>query len=77
MLIVVARKPTAGFDPDEMFYEHTNESRRSDDLSEDSEDATVLQRPVHYAYDAAAERMKERMREGGRAVPPSLVGEVH
>ena len=69
----------AGFDPDDMFYEHPNESRRSDDLSEDSEDATAQRpwsHPVHYVYDAAAERMKERMKEGGH-VPPSLIGEVH
>ena len=58
----------AGFDPDDMFYEHPNESRRSDDLSEESEDATAQRpwsHPIHYVYDAAAERMKERMKEYG------------
>ncbi|KAI0341260.1 hypothetical protein BDW22DRAFT_1485694, partial [Trametopsis cervina] len=56
------------FDPDDLFYEHTNESRRSNELSDDEEDDDVplarLHHPVQYVYDAAAERMKERLREG-------------
>ncbi len=65
---------SAIFDPDEMFYEHANESRRSVDLlSDDSEENQ--QRPVHYVYDAAAERMQQRLKE----IPPPtpFTGVVH
>ena len=68
----------AVFDPDDLFYEHANESRRSDDFDEEDSDATSNTRPwhhpVHYVYDAAAERMKERLEEGRlNASTPGLV----
>ena len=67
----------AAFDPDDLFYEHGNESRRSDALSEDSDEP--LQRPwhqpVHYVYDAAAERTRERLQEIG--LTNAVVNEVH
>ena len=56
------------FDPDDIFYEHANDSRRSDDFADDDSDSAVNNRQwhhqVHYVYDAAAERMQERLKEG-------------
>ena len=78
ILWVLTRAP-ATFDPDDLFYEHTNESRRSDDLLSDDSDADSQHprhQPVHYVYDAAAERMKERLKEGRLTISP-FVGEVH
>jgi hypothetical protein len=71
---------TAAFDPDDLFYEHTNESRRSVDFDEEEEEspgARVWHHPVHYVYDAAAERMKERLQEGRLPPPPTTPGIVH
>jgi len=68
------------FDPDDLFYEQTNESQRSNDLSDD--DSEDMQRPwqhhaVQYVYDAAAERMQERLREGGLSSSTPIPGVVH
>ncbi|KAJ3520850.1 hypothetical protein NM688_g9101 [Phlebia brevispora] len=68
----------SNFDPNDMFYEHSNHSRRSDDLlSESSEESPQppWHHPTHYVYDAAAERMQELIREGRMAA--HLVDEVH
>lgn len=66
------------FDPDDLFYEHTNESRPSDNLSDDESDEAQRAHhpPVHYAYDAAAERMKERLKEA-QLTSPVATGVVH
>ncbi|KAI0082116.1 hypothetical protein K474DRAFT_1767913 [Panus rudis PR-1116 ss-1] len=58
------------FDPDDMFYEHRPESRRSDEFSDsDSDEAYGHRRPpVHYVYDAAAERTQQRIKEGRLAM---------
>ena len=79
--------PHAVFDPNDLFYEHTNDSRRSpDDLSdsERSDDRATNRpwhhQPVHYVYDAAAERMKERLKEGqlnSTNANTNAVGVVH
>ncbi|RPD60760.1 hypothetical protein L227DRAFT_501092 [Lentinus tigrinus ALCF2SS1-6] len=66
------------FDPDDMFYEHSNDSIRNSEDS-DSDDARARNpwhRPVHYVYDAAAERTQQRIREG-RLAAAALVGGVH
>lgn len=67
------------FDPDDLFYEHTNESRRSENPSDDESDDTPRpwqNHPVHYVYDAAAERMKERLKEA-QLKAPAVTGVVH
>jgi len=56
------------FDPDDLFYEHGNESHRSVEFVEDNDEENPSPQlpwhhPVHYVYDAAAERMKERLQE--------------
>lgn len=54
-----------------MFYEHAPDSRQSDSLSgSDSDDPYgEHKRPqVNYVYDAAAERTKQRIKEGRLAV---------
>ncbi|CAL1694920.1 unnamed protein product [Somion occarium] len=54
------------FDPDDMFYDHGPDSRQSDSFSDsDSDDAySGSKRPhIHYVYDAAAERTKQRIKE--------------
>ncbi|KAK7695193.1 hypothetical protein QCA50_002383 [Cerrena zonata] len=59
------------FDPDDIFYEHAPDSRQSDSLSgSDSDDPYgEHKRPqVNYVYDAAAERTKQRIKEGRLAV---------
>ena len=70
------------FDPHDLFYEHTNESRRSDELlseeSEESQQQPPWHHPVHYVYDAAAERMQERLREARLVVAAGVeANEVH
>ncbi|KAH8099783.1 hypothetical protein BXZ70DRAFT_1025894 [Cristinia sonorae] len=76
------------FDPDDMFYENTNESRNSpsgDDLDSDNDGPGGLhshqRRPVRYVYDAAAEKTRERIREGRLHLAAenatTLVGGVH
>lgn len=70
---------SAAFDPDDLFYEHTNESRPSDNLSDDDSDDNQRpwhHQPVHYVYDAAAERMKERLKEAHLS-SPVVSGVVH
>ncbi|THH26966.1 hypothetical protein EUX98_g7214 [Antrodiella citrinella] len=56
------------FDPDDMFYEHNNDSRHSeplDDADSDGDGNGLRQkRSVQYVYDAAAEKTRERIREG-------------
>ena len=50
-----------------MFYEHAPESRQSDSLSDSDSDDAYGERKraqVHYVYDAAAERTRERIRRG-------------
>lgn len=49
-----------------MFYDHGPDSRQSDSFSDsDSDDAySGSKRPhIHYVYDAAAERTKQRIKE--------------
>ncbi|KAI0920434.1 hypothetical protein AcW1_002174 [Taiwanofungus camphoratus] len=57
-----------GFDTDDLFYDHTDESLRSTDdpLDSDSEEGRIRgwHQPVHYVYDAAAERLQQRIKEG-------------
>ena len=70
-----------GFDPDDIFYDHADDQSRhnnDDTLDSDSEEARhdPWHQPVHYVYDAAAERMKERLR-AGRVSTAALVGSVH
>lgn len=68
-----------------MFYEHHNGSRHSpsfDDIDSDEEGpASRQKRPVHYVYDAAAEKTRERIREGrlhlAATNTTTLVGGVH
>ncbi|KAH9856417.1 hypothetical protein C2E23DRAFT_882478 [Lenzites betulinus] len=66
------------FDPNDIFYDHANESFHNTDES-DSEEGRARnpwRRPVHYVYDAAAERTQQRIREG-RLAAAALVGGVH
>lgn len=67
------------FDPDDLFYDQSvNESTRNSDDS-DSDDGHAKNpwhRPVHYVYDAAAERTEQRIREG-RLAAAALVAGVH
>lgn len=69
-----------GFDPDDMFYDNADDqSRHNDDsLESDSDDGRHHRwhQPVHYVYDAAAERTQERIRQG-RVAAATLVGSVH
>lgn len=70
----------AAFDPDDLFYEHANDSRPSEDFADDDSDSAVnrpWQHPVHYVYDAAAERMQERLKEGHLEVDCQTPGVVH
>ncbi|GJE99365.1 hypothetical protein PsYK624_156190 [Phanerochaete sordida] len=59
-----------GFDPDDLFYEHGNESHRSDEFAEENDEEhpspqLPWHHPVQYVYDAAAERHRELFQEGG------------
>ncbi|KAL7278621.1 hypothetical protein ACG7TL_007622 [Trametes sanguinea] len=66
------------FDPNDIFYNHNNDSFHNSDESE-SEEARAKNpwhRPIHYVYDAAAERTAQRIREG-RLAAAALVGGVH
>ncbi|KAH9948467.1 hypothetical protein B0H21DRAFT_733432 [Amylocystis lapponica] len=70
-----------GFDPDDIFYEHTDQSLRptEDALDSDSEDGRrngAMHHPTHYVYDAAAERMQQRIKEG-RLAAAALVSGVY
>ena len=70
---------TGPFDPDDLFYDQSgNESIRNseDSDSEDGHARNPWHRPVHYVYDAAAERTQQRIREG-RLAAAALVGGVH
>ena len=51
------------FDPDDLFMEHTNDSRANDMSDDDSDESRAWNhpQPIHYVYDAAAERTKERL----------------
>lgn len=51
------------FDPDDLFLEHANDARPNDLSDDDSEDMSRgwNHQPVHYVYDAAAERTKARI----------------
>ena len=71
-------KPTGQFDPDDIFYDQSNESIRNseDSDSDDTRPRNPWHRPVHYVYDAAAERTQQRIREG-RLAAAALVGGVH
>ena len=69
-----------------MFYEHNNDSRHSTTFDHsDSEGEggpnARQKKPVHYVYDAAAERTRERIREGRLHLAAengaTLVGGVH
>ncbi|CCM02123.1 uncharacterized protein FIBRA_04200 [Fibroporia radiculosa] len=68
------------FDADDTYYDHSDETpRMADDAFEsDSDDGRHRSRPqpVHYVYDAAAERTQQRIREG-RLAAAALVGSVH
>ncbi|KZT03333.1 uncharacterized protein LAESUDRAFT_684169 [Laetiporus sulphureus 93-53] len=68
------------FDPDDLFYDHTEESIRQNDDGLDSDSDSGHYRgwnqPVQYVYDAAAELMEQRLKEGRlaqAAVTPALV----
>ncbi|EPS98820.1 hypothetical protein FOMPIDRAFT_1037243 [Fomitopsis schrenkii] len=70
-----------GFDPDDIFYDHADDQshhNNDDTLDSDSDEARhdPWHQPVHYIYDAAAERTKERLR-AGRVSTAALVGGVH
>ena len=71
-------KPTGQFDPDDIFYDQSSESIRNseDSDSDDTRPRNPWHRPVHYVYDAAAERTQQRIREG-RLAAAALVGGVH
>lgn len=74
--VVQSEEPDQPFNPDDMFYERTDRDIRQDD-SPDSDDDEARRRPwapVHYVYDAVAERTQQRLREGQLA---SLVNGVH
>lgn len=79
---------TGAFDPNDIFYNHPNDSfhNNTNNNSEESESEegrarNPWHRPVHYVYDAAAERTQQRIREGRLAsaalVSGALVGGVH
>ncbi|KZT63220.1 hypothetical protein DAEQUDRAFT_734075 [Daedalea quercina L-15889] len=57
-----------GFDPDDIFYDNVDDQPRHNEesLDSDSDDGrhNRWHQPVHYVYDAAAERTKERIRQG-------------
>ncbi|KAH9834382.1 uncharacterized protein C8Q71DRAFT_768478 [Rhodofomes roseus] len=69
-----------GFDPDDIFYDNADDQSRQNDesLESDSDDGQHHRwhQPVHYVYDAAAERTQERIRQG-RIAESALVGGVH
>ncbi|KAH9893941.1 hypothetical protein C8Q73DRAFT_745604 [Cubamyces lactineus] len=66
------------FDPNDIFYNHSNDSfhisEESD--SEEGKSKNPWHKPIHYVYDAAAERTAQRIREG-RLAAAALVGGVH
>ncbi|KAI0351610.1 hypothetical protein OH77DRAFT_1429431 [Trametes cingulata] len=66
------------FDPHDIFYNHANDSFHNTDESESEEGRSKnpWHKPVHYVYDAAAERTQQRIREG-RLAAAALVGGVH
>ncbi|KAI0632879.1 hypothetical protein C8Q77DRAFT_1058522 [Trametes polyzona] len=71
------------FDPNDIFYSQPNDSfqhntnNNSDESeSEDGRPKNPWHRPIHYVYDAAAERTQQRIREG-RLAAAALVGGVH
>lgn len=70
---------SGSFDPEDLFFEHSEEPLRNTDdvLDSDSEDGrpNAWHHPVHYVYDAAAERTQERLRQAHAAA--TLVDGVH
>jgi hypothetical protein len=68
---------TGPFDPDDIFYDHRDEQYPVEDkLDSDSDDLSggLWSQPVHYVYDAAAERTQQRIRRGRVS---TLVDGVH
>ena len=67
------------FDPDDLFYDNSHDSMRNNSEDSDSDDARARNpwhRPIHYVYDAAAERTQQRIKEG-RLAAAALVAGVH
>lgn len=55
----------ATFDIDDLFYEHKEDVRTTEEQPDsDREDDGRWQHPVHYVYDAAAERTHEWLMNG-------------
>ncbi|KAH9039426.1 hypothetical protein EDB84DRAFT_1477955, partial [Lactarius hengduanensis] len=76
--VVEAEEPDPAFNPDDLFYERTDVRDTGNPVQEDSgmSDSDSLprswpQQPVHYAYDAVAERTQRLMQQ------MSLVNGVH
>ena len=69
---------SGSFDPDDLFFEHYDDSMRNNDDTLDSDSEDGRHQPVHYVYDAAAERAKERIQQAQAAhVATTLVDSVH
>ena len=66
------------FDPNDIFYNHSNDSLHisEESDSEEGKSKNPWHKPIHYVYDAAAERTAQRIREG-RLAAAALVGGVH
>ena len=70
---------TGPFESDDPFYAQSNHSAQQHSEDSDSDESRARNpwnRPVHYVYDAAAERTQQRIREG-RLAAAALVGGVH
>ena len=61
-------------DPEDIYFDENDNIFPSDNRSESDsgEDVDGWRRPVHYVYDAAAERTQQRIREGQSVVVDGL-----
>lgn len=66
--VIEAEEADSPFDPDDLFYENRDEfpvEERNDSDSDDSRDVRWHNaHPVHFVYDAAAERTRQRLEKG-------------
>lgn len=72
--VVEEEEPDKPFDTDDLFFDRKTDTLSTDDSieSDRESDNAVLRKwghtPVHYVYDAAAERTKQRMERGNLLV---------
>jgi hypothetical protein len=75
--IFIDTPPADAFNPDDIFYERTdarevrNNTQDDSGMSDSDSDRGWAQQPVHYAYDAVAERTQQLLQQ------MSLVNGVH